>query len=131
MYKFRDKTIYVALIICVAWFLIAQLRHGSVRRTLNLNHNQIKVIHEQIDGAKTSLTADPNAPVSKDDLLLLTKINAMESQITGLRAENTAELRRNNNQLFPDVFTLMLLVIVASSVETIKKKLVPNDTQSD
>jgi len=62
MYKLRDKTIYVALIICVAWFLIAQLRYRSRRRTLNLNHNQINVIHEQIEKDKTSLTADPNAP---------------------------------------------------------------------
>ena len=130
MYKLRDKTIYVALIICVAWFLIAQLRYRSRRRTLNLNHNQINVIHEQIEKDKTSLTADPNAPVSKDDLLKLTKINAMEFQIAGLRAQNTAELRKNNTQLFPDLVVVILLVIVASSVEAIKKKLEPSDTQS-
>ncbi|UCG49256.1 MAG: hypothetical protein JSU94_05620, partial [Phycisphaerales bacterium] len=130
MYKLTNKTICVGLIICVAWLIIAQVRHGSVRRTLNRNHKQINVIHEQIEKDKTSLTADPNAPVSKDDLLKLTKINAMELQIAGLRAENTAELRRNNKQYFPDLFVVILLVFVADGVETIKKKLAPGDTQA-
>ena len=107
----RGKAFIVVIMVVTGSWLAIQLTRNHFQYGIMRNrHQQISVTLKEIDKIKNALTSAAQGPVSAQNLLSVLEINRLEGQIRDLRMENAIDLSKGNEDAFPEIFPLVLLI---------------------
>jgi len=119
----KSKTFIAAALVLLGCWLTIQLTRNHFRyRIIKNRHRQISVVTTEIEKIKATLDRDAEGSASTKDLLSVIEINRLEGQIGALRLENAIDHSESNDNAFPDVLPLILLVVISQQIGRLEKK---------
>jgi hypothetical protein len=119
----RSKAfIVVTLVVTGSWLAIQLTRNHFQYGIMRNRHQQISVTLKEIEKIKSTLTSAGQGPASAADLLRVIEINRLEGQIQDLRLQNALDQSKSNENAFPDILPLILLVAILLQVGMLNKK---------
>jgi ribosomal protein S28E/S33 len=119
----RGKAFIVVIMVVTGSWLAIQLTRNHFQYGIMRNrHQQISVTLKEIENIKNTLTSAARGPVSAQDLLSVIEINRLEGQIRDLRMENAIDLSKSNENAFPDIFPLILLIGIFLQTAMLNRK---------
>ena len=120
----KNRLFVIASLVIVGSWFVAQLVHYSAnRRILKLRHSEISMMRKDIEKLKESLKRRVNEAVSNNDLIDVTEIQRLESQIIKLRMETVIDQSHGHKDIYPDFFPILLLVLLSIQIGLLDKKL--------